>query len=135
MSWTFFNTRAENLSNKMDLINYPTVSASCAGALTIFETKILNISIRHFNDETSFNLFDIVQNAISPDYVFPSQNGQILESFYDIRDYLLQSRLIIEFHEMTSYGLTESGQILKHFGNIESFLQWSDEQHVRNRIN
>ena len=92
--------------------------------LSPYAVNILNKCIVHFPEEGIFNLFELVQEAISPGYIFPSQNGDILETFYNICDYLLQRGLVAVRREMAQYILTERGTILKHFGTISLFEGW-----------
>ena len=98
--------------------------------LTTFERSILNKTIPVLGEDGSFNFYDLVQEAISPDYIFPSQNGNILETFYNIRDFLLANGFLQEKKELVSYILTEKGQLLQHFGSLGDYYEWEESTHV-----
>ena len=98
-------------------------------ALTPFEKNILNKIIPGLQPDGDFSLYELVQQAISPNYIFPSQNGEILETFYNLRDFMITEGLVGEKKEMVAYRLTEMGEALKHYGNIDEYEQ---HMHFRN---
>ena len=103
--------------------------------LSIYERNILNKVIGGFSPEKDFNLFDLVQEAISPNFIFPSQNGEILETFYDLRDYLLSRGLVTEVQEMQTYRVTHNGQLLQNCGSIENYdasVLYASNRHLLN---
>jgi hypothetical protein len=103
--------------------------------LSIYERNILNKIIGGFKPENDFNLYELVQDAVSPNFVFPSQNGEILETFYDLRDYLLSKGIIHEIREMQTYRVTSNGTLLVQCGTIECYDAQVLYAHNRHLLN
>ncbi len=103
--------------------------------LSTYERNILNKIIPGFDSDKEFNLYDLIQDAISPNFIFPSQNGDILETFYELRDYLLGKGVISEVHEMQTYQVTDLGKTLKTCGTIEGYDAQMLVTHNRHLMN
>jgi len=91
------------------------------GKLSKYDRYILNKIIIGFNADKDFNIYELVEEAVSYKCLLPSQNTIIMETYYAIKEHLIAYGFMIEKKEMSNYFLTERGRLLKSVGTIEGF--------------
>jgi len=85
-------------------------NAPLTSVLSRYQRFILNKIIHDLDTDKEFNLFAFIENAVSQKCILPSQNGLIIETYYALKEYLLNRSLVIEREEMAAYRLTEKGK-------------------------
>jgi predicted transcriptional regulator len=88
--------------------------------LSKYNRYILDKIIAGF-EEHPFNIYELIREAVSYKCILPSQNELVMDTYYNIAEYLLKYEFIIEKKEMSSYILTSKGIELKKCGSIEKY--------------
>ena len=98
--------------------------------LSNYDRCILNRIIGSFEVAKDFNIYGLVEEAVSYKCLLPSQNTIIMETYYAIKEYLIASGFLIEKKEMSDYVLTEKGEQLKSSGTLEKFeeKEWKSKR-------
>lgn len=89
--------------------------------LSKYNRHILNRILSGFQVDKEFNIYELVSESVSHKCILPSQNELIMETFYTIKEYLLNNSFVTERKEMTAYILTGKGIDLKTAGSIDMF--------------
>jgi predicted transcriptional regulator len=90
-------------------------------SLSNYSNYILCRSLASFDETKPFNIYLIIEDAVSHKHILASQNALVLDTYYEIKEYLLQNGFILERKEMTEYTLTAKGIQLKEAGSAEKF--------------
>jgi hypothetical protein len=88
--------------------------------LSKYNRYILDKIIASF-EENPFNIYELIREAVSYKCILPSQNELVMDTYYNVVEYLLKYEFIIEKKEMSSYILTGKGIELKKCGSMEKY--------------
>ena len=93
-------------------------------SLSKYNKYILNRILSGFTSDKDFNVYELVRASVSYKCILPSQNALIMETYYFIKEYLLQYGFVTEKQEMTVYALTEKGMHLRALGSMEKYEEY-----------
>jgi hypothetical protein len=99
--------------------------------LSKYNRYILNKIIPGFGADKDFNIYELVKESVSYKCILPSQNELVMETYYDIKEYLVLNEYVIERKEMTSYILTGKGIELKGCESIEKYEEQQMKQNKK----
>jgi hypothetical protein len=102
--------------------------------LSKYDRYILNKIIIKFEVDNDFNIYELVEEAVSYKCLLPSQNTIIMETYYAIKEHLIACGFLTEKREMSNYFLTERGRQLKAIGSIERFEEKESKMKKRSLI-
>lgn len=89
--------------------------------LSKYNRYILNRIIDGFEVDRDFNVYELVKESVSYKCILPSQNELVMDTYYNIKEYLVLHDFVVEKKEMISYILTGKGIDLKSLGSLDKY--------------
>jgi hypothetical protein len=99
-----------------------------------YDKFILNRIISGFTADKEFNVYELVRDAVSYKCIIPSQNELIMETFFNIKEFLVINEFVVELKEMSAYVLTGKGIELVACGSLEKYEENKSRKNKRSII-
>jgi hypothetical protein len=89
--------------------------------LSKYNLYILDRIICSFATDKAFNIYTLIEESVLHKCILPSQNEIVMETYYAVKEFLVNNDFVVEQKEMTAYVLTGKGMELKACGSLEQY--------------